>query len=179
MICPCEEGSNGIGHYDLQLVGKYTFDGVTYTDPVFSYSREGRSGFLVLFDRSISAAVYKEYLPYKGYNYNDKSSSTDAQYHAFVNLVWAFINTDSMRAIKVTDANGESVGKYYRYSITSAYRNYDKATRNCFKAVGLWMKALGDTRFTDFAKNHAYTDYTAHPMVKNHPSLWDFTDIYA
>ena len=179
MICPCAEGGRGVGHYDLQLVGKYTFDGITYTNPVFSYSREGRTGFLSIFDKSISAAVYKEYLPYKGYIYHDRSASSDAQYRAFVKLMWAYVNTGSKRAIDVTDANGAHAGKYYRYSITSAYRNYDMAARNCFKAVGLWMEALGDTRFVDFAKKHAYTDYTAHPMIENHPSLWDFTDVYA
>ena len=178
MILPCAEGSSGVGHYDLQLVGKYTFDGVTYTNPVFSYSREGGMGFLALFDKSISAAVYKEYLPFKGYNYSEKSSSTDAQYHAFLNLVRSFINPNSKRAIDVTNARGEKVGMYYRYSITSSYRNYDKATHNCFKAVGLWMKALGDRRFTDFAEKHAYTDYTAHPMVKNYPALWNLIDTY-
>lgn len=28
MIYPYEEGSSGLGHYDLQLVGNYTFDEV-------------------------------------------------------------------------------------------------------------------------------------------------------
>ena len=178
MIFPCEEGSRGIGHYDLQLVGKYTFDGIAYTNPVFSYSREGRTGYLDIFDRNISAAVYKEYLPFKGYNYNAKSASTNEQYEAFLSLLWMYVDASSRRAIDVTDANGQKVGKYYRYSVTSGYRDYNKATHNCFKAVGLWMRALGDSRFTDFAKEHAYTEYTARPMVKNHSSLWDYTGTY-
>ena len=178
MILPYKKGSNGIGHYDLQLVGKYTFDGIAYINPVFSYAREGSTGYLALFDRSISAAVYKEYLPFKGYSYSDKCSSSDAQYQAFLDLVTSSINANSKQAVDVTDANGKKVGKYYRYSIATPYKNYDMTTHNCFKAVGLWVKALGDSSLADFAEEHSYTDYTAYPMVQNHSSLWNFTGTY-
>ena len=77
MIYPYEEESGGLGHYDLQFVGNYTFDGVKYTNPVFTYDNDNGTGFLGIFNRSLSVAVYKEFLPFKGYNYNGKHSYTD------------------------------------------------------------------------------------------------------
>lgn len=46
MIYPYEEESGGLGHYDLQFVGNYTFDGVKYTNPVFTYDNDNGTGFL-------------------------------------------------------------------------------------------------------------------------------------
>lgn len=173
MIYPYEEGSGGLGHYDLQLVGNYTFDGVKYTNPVFTYGNDNGTGFLGIFNRSLSVAVYKKFLPFKGYNYNGKTSSTTAQYNAFLDLIKASIDTSSKKAVTIKDASGNKVGTGYRYTITSSYKNYSKKSRNCFMAVGLWVNALGDSRFKDFAAKHSYTDYTAYQMVNNYPSLWN------
>ncbi len=179
MISPYGKTGSGLGHYDLQLVGNHTIDGITYANPVFSYNRESRTGFLSIFNGSMSAMVYQEALPFRIFNCSGESSSTDAQYHAFLKLIMDSIDLSSKRAVEVTDTYGEKIRTYYRYSITSSYREYDKATHNCFKAVGRWMNALGDSRFADFAETHAYTDYTASAFMQNYPSLWDLTDTCA
>ena len=38
MIYPYTKGTASNGHYDLQLVGTYTFDDTTYTNPIFTYA---------------------------------------------------------------------------------------------------------------------------------------------
>lgn len=178
MIYPYEQGSTALGHYDLQLVGTYTYDDVTYTDPVFSYGGGDGVGYLDVFNMSISKWVYTKELPFKGYHYKEKSSSTDAQYQAFLKLIAGSINIDSKKARSITNSSGKKVGTAYRYKVTSSYKDYDKATRNCFKAVGLWVSALGDSRFTDFAATHPYTQYTAYAMVHNYPSFWQLIGTY-
>ena len=179
MIYPCGADSGSAGHYDLQLAGNYTIDGIEYTDPVFSYGREGSTGFLALFDGDISAAVYKESLPFREYSYHSRIAATDARRRAFLNFVMAFVEPDSRSAVEVTDNRGQAAGRYYRYAVTSCYRKYDRDTHNCFKAVGLWMSALGDDRFTEFAESHLYTDYFASPMLEDHSSLWELAGTYA
>lgn len=178
MIYPYEKGSDSLGHYDLQLVGTYTFDEVEYADPVFTYGGINDVGYFGVFDKSISKWVYDKYLPFKGYHYTDKTSSTDAQYKALIQLIADSISRKSKTAVTIKNSSGSKVGTAYRYKVTSSYKDYDVATRNCFKAVGLWVSALGDDRFTNFAASHPYTDYTAYAMVHNYPSLWDLVGTY-
>lgn len=95
MIYPHTKGTASNGHYDLQLVGTYTFDEVTYTNPIFCYVRSGDMGSLAIFNRSLTTAIYRRYLPFKGYHYNDTNSSTTAEYKAFLNLIARSIKADS------------------------------------------------------------------------------------
>lgn len=183
MIYPYTEGSNATGHYDLQLEGTYTFDGVTYTNPVFSYNRDSNDedvGYLAVFDKSLTTAIYKGYLPFRGYHYNETSSSTNAEYQAFLTLIDGSIDYGSKTRKNVKNSNGTVIGKMTRYDLTSSYKNYSKSSRNCFKALGLWVSALGDDRFTNFANNHPYTDYTAYKMANTpaYATLWDLQDTY-
>lgn len=63
MIYPYEKGASSNGHYDLQIVGDVTFDGIAYTNPIFSYGSDNGVGIVQVFNRSITNAVYKVNLP--------------------------------------------------------------------------------------------------------------------
>lgn len=180
MIYPHTAGSDALGHYDLQLEGTYTFDGVTYTNPVFSYGNDDGTGFLAVFDRSLTSAIYKNYLPFKGYHYNDTTSSTNAEYQAFLTFINQSIDANSKTRVNVKNSSGTVIGKMTRYELTTSYKNYSKSSRNCFKALGLWVGELGDNRFTNFANNHPYTEYTAYKMVNTpaYATLWDLQGTY-
>ena len=179
MIYPHTAGTNANGHYDLQLVGNYTFDGTAYTNPVFSYGKDDdNTGFLAVFDKSLTTAIYKDFLPFKGYHYNGTTSSTNAEYQAFINAITSCIDTSTKRRIAVKNSSGTIIGYMTRYEITTSYKVYSVSSRNCFKARGIWVSALGDDRFTNFAANHSYTDYRAHAMVTNYGSLWNLQGTY-
>ena len=178
MIYPYEKGENSKGHYDLQIVGTITFDGITYTNPIFSYGAIDDVGTVTVFNRSITNAVYKHHLPFKGYHYNDTTSSTTAQYNAFLNLMRSCIDLSSRTREEVFKKNGTSAGYVYHYNVTSSYSDYDKESRNCFTAVGLWVNALGDSRFKDFAAKKSYKKYTAYRMVHDYPQYWDLQGTY-
>lgn len=179
MIYPYEKGEDSNGHYDLQIVGDITFDGITYTNPIFSYGHtDNNVGYVTVFERSISNAAYKGYLPFKGYHYNGKTSSTTAQYNAFLSLMNSCIDLDSRTKVTFKKKNGNVAGYGYRYDVTSSYSSYNVKSRNCFKAVGLWVSALGDDRFTDFAAGHDYSKYTAYAMVRDYPQYWDLQGTY-
>lgn len=178
MIYPYEKGENSNGHYDLQIVGTITFDGITYTNPIFSYGSTNGVGTVTVFNRSITNAVYKNHLPFKGYHYNDTTSSTTTQYNAFLSLMNSCIDLDSRTKVAYYKENGSLAGYAYRYDVTSSYSSYNVKSRNCFKAVGLWVSALGDDRFTDFAADNDYSKYTAHAMVRDHPQYWDLQGTY-
>ncbi len=179
MIYPYEKGSNSNGHYDLQIVGTITFDGISYTNPIFSYGHKDKVGYVTIFNRSITNSVYKNHLPFKGYHYNGKTSSTTAQYNAFLSLMRSCIDLDSRTKVAYYKKNGSLAGYAYRYNVTSSYSEYDVKSRNCFTALGLWVSKLGDDRFKDFAAAaKTYTEYTAYTMVKNHLKYWDLQGTY-
>ena len=178
MIYPYEKGENSNGHYDLQIVGTITFDGITYTNPIFSYGHKNKVGYVTVFNRSITNSVYKSNLPFKGYHYNGKTSSTTAQYNAFLSLMRDCIDLDSRTKVAYYKKNGSLAGYAYRYNVTSSYSKYDVETRNCFTAVGLWVSKLGDNRFKDFAAENAYSEYTAHMMVTEYSQFWDLQGTY-
>ncbi len=179
MIYPYEKGASSNGHYDLQIVGDITFDGIAYTNPIFSYGSDNGVGIVQVFNRSITNAVYKVNLPFKGYHYNRKTSSTTAQYNAFLNLMLSCIDLSSRTKVTIKKKNGSVAGYAYRYRVTSSYSNYDVNSRNCFTALGLWVNALGDSRFKDFAAAaESYTEYTAHAMVRDYPEFWDLQGTY-
>lgn len=178
MIYPYEKGTRSNGHYDLQFDGIHELDTITYTDPVFSYRNENSVGYLYIFDKSLTVAMYKDMLPFNGYHYNQTSYSDSTT--AFTNLINASVNRASRTRIPVRNSSGTVIGYSTRYSLTTSYQNYDVATRNCFKAVGLWVSALGDDRFTDFANRHSYEDYSAYNMVNTplYAVLWDYQNTY-
>ena len=178
MIYPYEAGTGSNGHYDLQFDGTYELDTITYTDPVFSYADEGGTGYLYVFDKSLTVAIYEGFLPFSGYHYNETSYSVSTT--AFTDLINASVNRESRTRIAVRNSSGVIIGYKTRYSLTTSYQNYDEANRNCFKAVGLWVSALGDNRFTDFANRHPHTDYTAYNMVNTpiYAVLWDYQGSY-
>lgn len=150
MIYPYEKGSNSNGHYDLQIVGTITFDGISYTNPIFSYGHKDKVGYVTIFNRSITNSVYKNHLPFKGYHYNGKTSSTTAQYNAFLSLMRSCIDLSSRTKVTIKKKNGSVAGYAYRYRVTSSYKNYDVASRNCFTALGLWvLNMIGFARTRD------------------------------
>ena len=178
MIYPYTKGSNSTGHYDLQLVGTYTFDGITYTNPIFSYGTYQGIGSVKIFNRSLTNYVYAGLLPYKGYHYNDTTSSTTAEYNTFLNLMTSCIDLDSRKKVAIKDSKGNTKGYGYAYEVTTSFRDYDKTCRNCFTALSLWVSALGDNRFKNYAASHPWTDYIAHAMVNNFPQYWDLQGTY-
>ena len=178
MIYPYEKGASSYGHYDLQIVGDITFDGITYTNPVFSYGSTNDVGTVTVFNRAITNSVYKGHLPFKGYHYNGKTSSTTAQYNAFLNLMLSCIDLNSKTKVPFKKKNGSVAGYAYRYNVTSSYSSYYYKTRNCFTAVGLWVSALGDDRFKDFAAKNSYDKYTAHALINSFPQYWDLQGTY-
>lgn len=178
MNYPYGRGADTLGHYDLQLVGKYTFDSISYTNPVFSYGDIDGVGYLDIFNASNSKAYYTWCLPYKGYVCNRTGSATNDQYKACLLLIADNISKSSRKAIALKNASGRRVGTAYRYKVTSSFKYYDKARRNCFRAVALWASALGDDHFAGFAASHPYTDYTAYAMIHDYPSTWTHVASY-
>ena len=179
MIYPYKKEGNSNGHYDLQLVGNYFIDGDEYTNPIFSYQGdENNVGHLLIFDRSITTAVYKKHLPFKGYHYNGTTSSTDAEYDALWEYLNEHVDWEQRSVKKVYNKAGNYVGTATRYELKSSYKSYYAPKRNCFKALGYWVNALGDDRFKKFAEKHNYKDYIAHAMVNNYSSLWDLQGTY-
>ena len=96
MIYPYEAGTGSNGHYDLQFDGTYELDTITYTDPVFSYADEGGTGYLYVFDKSLTVAIYTGFLPFSGYHYNETSYSasttafTDLNAYRCKELFWRY-----------------------------------------------------------------------------------------
>ena len=128
----------------------------------------------------MTTAVYHSYLPFKGYHYNDTNSSTTAENKAFLNLIARSIKADSKKRVAVKNSSGTTIGYMTQYALTTSYSKYDANTRNCFTALGLWVSALGDNRFTAFAQSHPYTDYTAYNIVNtlSYAKLWDLQGTY-
>lgn len=178
MIYPYTLGEESNGYYDLQIVGTINFHGVTYTNPIFSYGSTNGVGTVSIFNRSISNAVYKDYLPFRGYHYNDTTSSSTTQYNAFIKLFLSCIDLNSRTKVTVYKKNGSVAGYLYRYNVTSSYSSYNEKYRNCFTAVGLWVSELGDNRFKNFAAKNDNTKYTAHEMLKNYSQYWDLQGTY-
>lgn len=179
MIYPYEKGASSNGHYDLQIVGDITFDGIAYTNPIFSYGSDNGVGIVQVFNRSITNAVYKVNLPFKGYHYNRKTSSTTAQYNAFLSLMRSCIDLSSKTKVTFKKKNGKVAGYGYRYKVTTAYKDYKEDSRNCFTALGLWLSELGEDRFKNFAAAaDDFTEYTAYAMVRDYPEFWDLQGTY-
>lgn len=171
MTYPYKRGAAAKGHYDLQLVGSYTFDGISYTNPVFSYGEQNGVAYLDIFNASKSKAYYNWCAPFKAYICNRTASSTDSQYRACLKLIAGNVSKKSRRAIPIKNASGRRVGTVYRYKVTSSFAHYDEK-RNCFTAVALWVNALGDSHFARFAASHTNKDYTAYAMIHDYPSTW-------
>lgn len=123
------------GHYDLQIGKKnYTFDGIGFEYPVFSYGPDlNGNGCLLVFNRDDVEYVYpdvKQRLMTDDFNIDD----TDVD-----NFVGKLVKTiDLSQRLYLSDLRA------YAYPVTNSdFKKYDLGNANCFMAVAQWAKWLG------------------------------------
>ena len=172
-----------LGHYDLMIKGVHTFDDLNYTNLVISYGKDRNApsssdtGYLYVFNENMTEYFYRNlYGKFECHHYH--FTSDGAGYAAFLSGVTSLRNKNSRARFILYDKNGNTVGYYYRYLITNSYKTYSVTSRNCFKAVGIMASALGDDRFTDYAKKYSYEKYKVKYMLQHHNNLWDLDDVY-
>jgi len=157
-----------IGHYDLMIKGKVEFRGKVFTNPVFSYRMEDSR--LDVFNESATSKVYDHgrgdyYYDCKLYQWHIEtvSSTTLASFLKGLNGIIA----SSSRHPET------STGIKCRIKSSNAFSKYRATSTNCFSAVAVWLKGLGDNTLVNFGyavKNGNYPDYFPTTLVKKYSS---------
>lgn len=152
--------SSWVGHYDLYLSGDITFRGTKFTNPVFSYETDGK---LHVYNGSHSKQKYSS---------KSKSDVYYIDYTASAAQVSNFLDSlNSIATGRATISNGYDYG----YKLTSSFSTYTITQNNCFHAVALWMKSLGQSTLYDIYKSSSnYTQYIPSAMKQKYSKYWKY-----
>ena len=168
LIVPGENADAGfVGHYDMQIMGAITIGGKSLNNPVFSY-RTLDGGRLDIFDGDKSSTVYCYYSD--GSGLNDTYARCDV--YKWTTIASANDLTNFIARLTETIANAESNldGRGWKCKLKegSPFQRYLLNYYNCFHAVAVWMKWLGETRFSIIHKmehDNAAAKYSATKMM--------------
>lgn len=152
--------SSWVGHYDLYISGDITFRGTKFTNPVFSYETDGK---LHVYNGSYSKQKYSS------------KSKSDVYYISYTASA-SNINTFLESLNSIATGRATILNKYdYAYSLTSSFSTYTITKNNCFHAVALWMKALGESTLLNIYNSSSnYTQYLPETMEKKYSSHWRY-----
>lgn len=146
--------------------GNFTFDGITYSSPVFSYGPDlNGNGALLVFGKSNVANVYPDK---KQMIMVDDFDATLDEIAAFFDKIKGTIN-----ASKRLYLSGKTA---YAYPVTSSeFKEYNKVTANCFMAVAKWTEWLGYNVPTNILKDAKKdnTKYYTYNTYKKHKNDWE------
>ena len=159
---------DSVGHYDMIVVGEHEFNGVTLTNPVFSYRASAK---LQVFEESASSNYYK--------------TAAGEYYHDCSIYKWTFVlpydKYDTLveeldGTIQTYSALGNS-GKAFSCTLkdSNPFSTYVFEKYNCFHAVSVWLNTLGNFTLKaiyEAAHDYAYHDYSPENMAAKYAAKY-------
>lgn len=146
------------GHYDLQIMDKVTFQGITLDNPIFSYEYNSH---LYFFPEANTQIHY--------FSNNDEEDE-------YTIYKWAFEVSGTAQDIqnKMESQVNEKISDT-EYSVKGDFSEYTLNTYNCFYATAIWMNWLNNYELLvirDVAHETPYLDYSPKRMLKEYGNNW-------
>ena len=162
--------SSSIGHYDMIIEGEHPFNGVSLTNPVFSYRASSR---LEVFEESASPSYYEHGVGQYYYDcdiYKWTFTLANGNYNGFITALQQVINS-------CEQINGATKAFRCTLNASNPFSTYDPKKYNCFHAVAVWLYYFGNYTLKgiyDAAHDYAYLEYSPQNMANeySHLSSW-------
>lgn len=162
---------NEHGHYDLRIDNNgsnLSFDGHTFTDPVFSYSGYDYNNQNVGAVTLYSSAETNHYITGHGRLYHATFIADSDLVREFIDWLKGYLGT----SFEINDTHG------FIYRVTSGpFAYYDFDNSNCFAALAAWCNKLGYNVLQNiYDSSSSCEDYFAWRMFERYGHAWTLID---